>query len=370
MTKSILTALLAALITLCTMTPALAEAPEAAPDVTQLYPAAPITLAEYTALYTSAMEEFIDPAYGEYAVWHLAALPDGTVVLTDGLHSNGTYVLALTVEGPYVKSIRVSRPADDANAQQNASMFFSWCVMAATPIPMRDGVPFADAMNIAHAGLLGVIYATDAPEARAVCGMQAEMVTTSGPDGTLTMTYTFHREPEPLPRPAGADLTTVSAQGYMQALDAYFLSQMGEPFAWTIPEEFMGGTLVAGDCLADIPALLIADDQLAMLMVSMPRYRDDLQGDYDTMRAFSRLCCLPILTAGGMTPEEAEAAWAVWVEESHFPALLTSALSGTPCTTWFYGFPMQMDADGERVNLTLFTPTAGKLILPEGEMTE
>lgn len=358
-------ALLTALCLMLTACPAPAEAPEAAPDMAQLYLAAPITLADYVALYTSAMVAYVDPAYGERAVWHLELLPDGSVVLTDGLHSNGTYILALTVEGPYVKSIRVSRPYDDANVEENTSMFFSWCVMAATPIPMRDGVPFTEAINIAHAGLADLMNAVDAPETYSVCGMQAEPGRTSGPDSTITMTYTFHREPESLPRPSGDDLTAVSAQAYMQAMDAYYLTQMGEPFVWTNPEEWLGGTLIAGDCLSDIPALMIVDEQLAMMMISMPRYENNGSADYETIRGLARLCCLPILTAGGMTAGEAETAWALWVEESHFPALLASALNGSPCITWFYGFPMQIDADGERINLTLYTPLTGQLILPE-----
>lgn len=370
MTKRILSALLAALLILCALTPALAEETAEAPDLAALYPAAPITLADYTELYTQMMTEYVDPEYARNTAWHLVSLPDGSIVLTDGIHFEGIFVISLTVEGPYVKSIRVSWPYDGTNAQEAFNFYSSWCVIAAAPLAMRDGTPFTDAVSIIAADLERVMHARSALETHTVCGMEARMGRTTGEYGTVTMTYTFHREPEALPRPSGDDLTAVSAQAYMQALDAYYLGLMGEPFVWTNPEDWLGGTLVAGDCLGDIPALMIIEDKLAMLMVSMPRYPDDIQGDCDTMHVFARLCCLPLLTASGMTTEQAEAAWALWVEESHFPALLSSALTGTPCTTWFYGFPVQVDADGERISFTMFTSLAGQLIIPEGEMTE
>lgn len=362
-----LLALISALIMLAAALPALAED---APDMAALCPAAPITLAEYTALFTQMMEACVDPEYSQYATWKVATLPDGSIVATDGVTIGGVAIVSVTVEGAYVKRIRVAWPYDGTNAQEAFNFYSSWCVIAAVPVRMRDGLTFDDALAAVESDFTAVMHKTSARDVVPVAGMEAQMGRTTGEGAAVTMTYTFHQEPAKLPQPAGGDLTVTSATAYMAAFEADFLALMGEPLIWTNPEEWLGATLIAGDSLMDIPALMIVDDQLAMLMVSMPMYEDNPGLNHDTMRAFAQLALVPLLKAGGMSPEEAEAAWAQWVTEAHFPALLVSAQSGTPCTTTFHGFRVMISMEDDRFSLSLASPLVRELDIPEGDVTE
>lgn len=349
--------ILCAVMALCLLLSALPAAAEDAPDMAALYPAAPITLADYTTLYTQMMTDYVDPAYAEKTGWHLVRLPDGAVVVTDGVEKNGVYNVCLTVEGSYVTSIRVAWPYDGTNAQEAFDMYSSFCIMAAMPLALREGMPFEDAMAIVWDNLMAVMNSTSALDVTPVCGMQAQMGRTTGEYGAVTMTYTFHQPAAHLPAPSGKDLTGISAQGYMSALDAYGLSLTDAPLRWTQPEEWLGCTLIAVDSLGDAPALLIREDRIALLSTLTPPLPDDPTEAFHMAKAMTFLTLVPILMADGMTQEEAIAAIEAWWIEAHFTSRLASTLAGTHNGTTFYGYTLhtRLREDGSFL-LQLQTP--------------
>ena len=365
MLHRILSALLA-LMLLCA--PALADD---APDASA-YPALPLTVDEYTTLYTGAMTGFVDPHYSEYAVWHLVQQEDGSVVLTDGIGFDGVYIVKLHIEGAYVKSIVVSYPYDGTNAQENYEMFRSWGVIAATPVYMRDGLSFYDALSAADKDFVALASRTNVWDVIPVCGMEAQWSRTTGENGAVHITYTFHQEPAAIGQPTGDDLTAVSAGGYMRALDDFAGGMLDQRLIWTDPEEWLGCTLYAVDSLGDTPALMVRDDLISTLMVSIPMYPGDPQESFTAMQAFAYLSMMPVLTASGMTGEEAEAAFDRWETESHWRTLLASALSGTDCRTEFFGFDLRLSADREanRFTLHLITDRYWEIELPAEEASE
>lgn len=337
---------LCVLLALCLLTaPALADSGSAGN-----YPALPITLEEYTSVHTDNMTRYIDPNYSEYGVWQLIEQEDGTVVVTDGINQKGVYYVTLKVQGAHVKSITVSYPYLSDDPQQTTEMLQSWAVMSLAPVLMHDGVDFWDALVQADAEF--VAWTRDM--ALPVCGMEASMNRTTGENSAVSVTFTFRQPRAELPLPAGEDLTQVSAEGYMRALDDYALSVLDQNLIWTKPEEWLGCTLYAVDSLRDVPTLMVQDDKLVTLMVSMPLYEGQPQLSFDTAAALTRLSLVPLLTAGGMTEDEAIAAVSLWEEEVHFPALLTSGLSGVKCETEFYGFQVIIDG-GESLNIHLLT---------------
>lgn len=368
MINRILSALLALTLLLCA--PAMAEE---TPD-TSAFTAFPLTVDEYTTLYTQAMTEFVDPQYSEYAVWRLVQLEDGSVVLTDGVGFDGVYIVKLNIEGAYVKSIVVSYPYDGTDAQENYEMFRTWAVMAATPVYMRDGLSFYDSLTAADKDFVAFAHRTDAWDVIPVCGMEATLSRTTGEHDAVHMTYTFHRDPAPLERPSGDDLTGISAEGYMRALDDFAGGLLGEELVWTLPEEWLGCTLYAVDSLSDAPALMVMDDQIAVIMVALDMYPDDPQGNFDAMKVFSYLTMTPLLMAQGLTPEEAEEAYDRWEYESCWRALIASALSGTACRTEFYGFDVRLAAYPEdetpHFSLHLITDRYWEIEAPEEEGSE
>lgn len=368
MINRILSALLALTLLLCV--PAMAETPEDA----SVFTAFPLTVDEYTTLYTEAMTAYVDPNYSEYAAWHLVQLEDGSIVLTDGISFDGMYIVKLNVEGAYVKSIVVSYPYDGTNAQESYEMFRTWAVMAATPVCMRDGLSFYDSLTAADEDFVANASRTSDLEAAPICGMEAQWSRTLGENGAVHMTYTFHRDPALLELPSGDDLTGVSAEGYMRALDEFAGGFLGEELVWTVPEEWLGCTLYAVDSLSDVPALMVMDDQIAVIMVALDMYADDPQGNFDAMRVFSYLSMMPLLTAQGLTPEEAEEAYDRWEHESCWRALIASALSGTACRTEFFGFDVRLAAYPEdetpHFSLHLITDRYWEIEVPEEEGTE
>lgn len=349
--------ILSALLALCVLLSALPVAAEDASDMAALYPAAPITLADYTALYTQMMTDHIDPAYDEKTGWHLVRRPDGAIVVTDGVEKDGVHAITLTVEGSYVTAIRVAWPYDGANAQAAYDMYLSICIMAAMPLALREGMPFEEAMNAVWDDLMAVMNSTSARDATPVCGMRAQMGRTTGEFGAVTMTYTFHQPATHLPAPAGEDLTGISAQGYMSALDAYGLSLTDAPLRWTKPEEYLGCTLIAVDSLGDAPALLIREDRIALLSTLTPPLTGDPTEAFTMAKAMTFLTLVPILMADGMTQEESIAAIEAWWIEAHFTSRLASTLNGTPNGTTFYGYALytRLREDGS-VLLQLQTP--------------
>lgn len=367
MLNRILCALLA-LTLLCA--PAMAETPEDASAFT----AFPLSVDEYTTLYTEAMTEYVDPNYSDYAVWQLVQLEDGSVVLTDGIGFDGVYIVKLNIEGAYVKSIVVSYPYDGTNAQENYEMFRSWCVMAATPVYMRDGLAFNSALSVIDREFVALASRTNAREVIPICGMEAQWGRTTGEHGAVHMTYTFHRDPAPLERPSGDDLTGVSAEGYMRALDEFAGGFLGEELVWTVPEEWLGCTLYAVDSLSDVPALMVMDDQIAVIMVALEMYPDDPQGNFDAMNVFSYLTMMPLLMAQGLTTEEAQEDYDRWEYESCWRALIASALSGTKCRTEFFGFDVRIAAYPEdetpHFSLHLITDRYWEIEAPEEEVAE
>lgn len=332
------------------------------------YPAQPITLAEYTALYTQMMNTYVDPTYADKTGWHLVRLPDGSVVVTDGVSSGGVYAVALTVEGSYIKSIRVAWPYDGTNTQQVYDLYTSMCIMAAMPLAMRDGTPFEEAMTVVWDDLTGVLNSRSANDVTPVCGMQAEMGRTTGEYGAVTMTYTFHQPAQPLPAPAGTDLTGISAEGYMAALDEYGLSLTDTPLIWTQPEEWLGCTLIGVDNFGDTPALLIRDDRIALLTTLTPPLPDDPTEAFTMTKAMTYLTLVPILVTDGMTEEEAITAIEVWWTEAHFTARLASTLAGTANKTTFYGYDLytRLLEDGS-IRLQLHTPLTSQIDFSQAE---
>ena len=363
--------ILSALLALCLLAGAFPALAQTAPDASA-YPALPLTTDEYITLYTQAMTEFVDPQYSSYGVWRLVQLADGSVVLTDSIGFDGVYIIKLHVEGAYVKSIVVSYPYDGTNAQENYEMFRSWAVMAAAPVYMRDGLSFYDALDAADQDFVALASRTDVWEVIPVCGMEAQWGRTTGENGAVHITYTFHQEPAALEAPTGEDLTGVSAEGYMRALDDFAGEMLDQQLVWTTPEEWLGCTLYAVDSLGDAPVLMVKDDLISTLMVSIPLYTDDPQSSFTAMQAFAYLSMAPLLIAGGMTAEEAEEAFERWESESHWRTLLASALCGTDCRTEFFGFDLRLSAEPEanRFNLHLLTDRYWEIEVPAEEAAE
>lgn len=357
--KKLLSLLSAITLLLTALTPALARSGDAAE-----YPARPITLAEYTSVYQNNMFLYVDPSYPEYTAWQLIEQADGTVVVTDGMCYQGVYYVTLTVQGAHVKSITVTYPYLPENLQETTDMLQSLCAIALAPVLMHDGVAFWDALQQADAEF--VAWSRDM--ALPVCGMQAVMTRTTGENSALSVTFTFRQPRAELPLPTGEDLTHVSAQGYMRALDDYALSLLDQHFVWTKPEELAGCTLYAVDSNRDVPALLIREDEILVLMVAFEPYEGQPQLTFDVAEALTHLTLVPLLTAGGMTEDEAIAAVALWEEESHFPALLTSALSGVKCETEFYGFRVIINVD-KGLSIHLSTDAYWELEYDPGEAT-
>ena len=366
MMKRILSAVLAMLLAL-SMLPAFAETTD---DLSTPFYAAPITLQEYRDVFQRMMVENITPDFEQYDPWQLVTLEGGHTALANGQIADGVYNIALTVEGSYVKSIRIAWLYEMSNPQESYGLYFTWCMLGAIPLLMRDGIPFDVALEMTYAELGNVVSST--AEAGSMCGMQAVMgvVVYPGMEDTpvLTMTYTFHREPEILPTPSGKDLTALSAEEYMRAMDDYALSHIGEPLRWTTPEEWLGCTLIGVDSLGDTPALMIIDDQIALLTTLARPISGDVAETYSFVKGLTFLTLVPLLTADGMTEEEAIAAVEAWWLEAHFTARIISALSGVPTRTSFYGYTMTVDMleDGT-VRLQLATPLASQIDLSQLE---
>lgn len=351
MKNRILSALLALCMTLSAL-PALAETADSF---------RPITLAEYVELYTHAMFLYIDPAYPDKAAWYLTQQEDGSIVMSDGVSIGGEFVVTLTADGPWVASICVSYPGDpsDPNAFDR---FRSWSVLAAAPLLTRDGVNFHDALTLIDRDFTDHVNASTALDAPAVAGMTAR-ISTDG--GRLRVCYTLPGTSADLPIPAGGDLTGVSAQGYMHALDEYALSALQQRLVWTEPEEWLGCTLLAVDNLGDIPVMMVIDDRIALLSIVMPAYPGRPQETHYTALAFLQLTLVPLLVAGGMTEAEAVAAFERWESEGHIRALMTSAMCGNRCSTTFYGFQVDLEYTGESFNIHFETPLTGQIDLTE-----
>lgn len=124
-------------------------------------------------------------------------------------------------------------------------------------------------------------------------------------------------------------LAPLSAQTYMAGLEA-LAADLGGTLEWH-SEPFPSTpdlTYVACDTLGGIPVLIVSGDTVVMLACSAAFDPEDVQASFELFMGAMVSTLLPVLTASGLTMDEALDAMVPFVNSEDFIPGVTSAMEG------------------------------------------
>ena len=346
-----LLSLLLCMVLLCGVLPVSAE--EADPN--HLYPTAPMRITEYMTYHAQTMRT-ISPDYR--ASLYLIKGHNGSYVLSDGSSKDGVVIFEWRVRGDQIVGITVSYPNDADHLEQSAEMWSIWSIFALMPFALRDGLSYDEAYERCHHDFYAMMRSDG--EITSIYGIQAQL---SRDANANHMHYTIHGGITP-PAAETPALDLPGFAAYKAAATEALGIILPEAPVWTNPAQGSDGLVIGIKALGDNPLVMYREDEILVLMISVPLNEENPQDTLSTVRALSHGCIFaPLLMAHGMTYEEASAASEKWIADTSFSYALIGAMCGEPIALDFYGTPVTLgmtESGGQQLLIAYISTGTGK----------